>query len=142
MMLNVFLLLPSGATQQSNSAGSIAIPELLPTLKTPQIPLLPCSWDETESSLPRSTCQPPHSEPPASRSAQLQQLQTLLWPSVPLKVEELIQTKFTKVALNPTWKNTQALDQHLVDQLLPDCLEAQQEPNMVSLSMYCLALHV
>eukprot|EP00891_Asterochloris_glomerata_P005872 jgi/Astpho2/5872/Aster-x0707 len=48
----------------------------------------------------------------------------------PLKIEQLIQTKFTKVALNPPWKNTQALDQHLIDQLTPGCLEVQQEPDM------------
>ena len=142
-MLNVSLLLPSGATQQSNSAGSTAIPELLPTLKTPQTSLLPSSWDETEnSSLSRSTCQPPDSESPASSSARLQQLQTLVWPSPPLKIEQLIQTKFTKVALNPPWKTTQALDQHLIDQLLPGCLEVQQEPNMVSLSLCCWELQV
>ena len=136
-MLNVSLLLPSGATQQSNSAGSIAIPELLPTLQTPQTSLLPSSWDETEYSLSRSTCQPPDSEPAASTSARLQQLQTLVWPSAPLKIEQLIQTKSTKVALNPPWKTTQAMDQHLIDQLLPGCLEVQQEPNMVSLSLCC-----
>ena len=142
MMVDVSLLLPSGATQQSNSAGSIAVPELLPTLMTPQISSLPSNWDERESGLSRSTCQPLHSEPPASRPARLQQLQTLVWPSAPLKIEQLIQTKFTKVTLNPPWKNMQALDQHLIDQVLPGCLEEQQEPDMVSLSLCCLELHV
>ena len=139
-MLSMSQLLPSGATQQSNSAGTIAIPELLPTLATPLISLLPSSWDETESSLSCSTGQPPDRKSPASRPARLQQLQTLMWPSAPLKIEQLIQTKFTKVALNPPWKNTQALDQHLIDQLTPGCLEVQQEPDMVSLNLCCLEL--